>query len=125
MAETKEEMQKRLEAAVAELQAENEKLIADGDALNDKYQALVEKGNAQGELLGSHAGSVSSSWLKVEGSEDRCGVLEVMSVGRSDRAGAVLRYVASDGQVLMCHVDSSVFVDAGSTSGYARLRVQG
>ena len=65
-----------------------------------------------------------SSWMDVEGGTDELGKLQVMSLGRRDRHGAVLRYVV-DGSVIMCNVQDSVFVDAGTVAGTARLRIQG
>lgn len=58
MAETKEQLEARLTAELAELKEANSQLIADGDALNTKYQALL-------------AGKPESGQLEFDGSEWR------------------------------------------------------
>lgn len=93
-----------LEARIAELEAVLAIKEHNIDLLTDKLSTQVSM----------PVETQNSDWTDVKGACDHLGRLQAFSIGRHDRPGVMLRYVNSQGIVIMCqpYRDARAFITA-------------
>lgn len=95
MAETKEQLEARLTAELAELKEVNSKLIADGDALNAKYQALLAGKSGPGQLEFD-----GSDWRDVRKLSDSICRVQASYIGSPGRHTVMVRVMDADDKLI-------------------------
>ncbi len=102
-----------LEAKITELEAKITELETIFVLKEPDMALLLEHLNSTQISIPTET-QTNSDWLDVQGACDHMGRLQAFSIGRHDRPGVMLRYVNSQGIVIMCqpYRDARAFITA-------------